>query len=189
MRALLVVVLLAGCTEPNPDFCADDNFDECQRAYLAARGWVRAPDLAGFEVVPLRDMTVAPDMAILPPDLTADLSMPPDLTTLPDLTIPPDLTQLPDLWFDRACVGQACPSGCAMPPQEWTCCSDNKGASVAVRAVGSDCVTGADCGNGACSDKLFTLCQNGRCCVFLGGSCQSPSDCCSGKCVNGSCRA
>lgn len=55
-----MVLILAGCTEANPDFCAPDNFDECAGAYLKARGWEKVPDLAGLQVVP--DMTMTPDM-------------------------------------------------------------------------------------------------------------------------------
>ena len=58
MRKLLVMsLLLAACTAPNPDYCPPERLEACSRAYY---GWPVPPDLIGYVVVPAPDMT--PDL-------------------------------------------------------------------------------------------------------------------------------
>jgi hypothetical protein len=81
MRAALALclLLLAGCTEPNPTYCGPRGFIDCVPTVYVY------PDMTGFEVVPIRDMTV-------------DQSTPPDL--LPEYL---------------AHVGEPCDGGVAEP--------------------------------------------------------------------------
>jgi hypothetical protein len=86
---------------------------------------------------------MAGDGSVLP-DLSADLTVLPDMTVLPDLTIPPDLTILPDLAIS-----------CGNGKQDGTETDVDCGGATCVGlgktcAIGKGCQINADCASAVC---------------------------------------
>ncbi len=60
LSAMLLAASSTACTAPNPEYCASGpTFADCVRLRLGIEG---PPDLTGYQVVPLPDMTPGPDL-------------------------------------------------------------------------------------------------------------------------------
>ncbi len=157
---LSILLLLAGCTRDNPDYCGPRGWIDCKQAYIYVY-----PDMTGFQVVPLPDMTVPPDLADPPP---------------------PDL--LPEY---LAHLGEPCDGG-APDPHLYCLYGRLCGNAGAMCTAGNQrdcCATVTDYPNFACRGYSKTMV--GRCCAGGGSYCLADSECCGDgdavRCVAGRC--